>query len=302
MIPNYPLTVPSVEDLEDGAPVSLFNHGYVRLVDRMGDDYEPAASARTSTGKGKVNPESDIRLEKRLAGDQHTSPFESVEVHIEAKLPLFVLREWDRHRTLTINETDISCEFYEVVTHDNDTRKFRSQNEMSGRYVTLPNDYYFPPAWRVVKQSKMNAQGGAEPFEEADQEAVLEALQEATAGARQVYDELIDKGVERGVARIILPLNQYTVVRIKADMLYWAKFLRLRLDVAAQYEIRMYARAVSRIMREVYPDLYPVLANAVIHATSLSREESDQLLATLTDDQKLLIPNIAKKLSSWSAD
>lgn len=302
MIENLKLEIPEAHllDKPNCYPIKVFEYGYVKLVDSMGDSYEPAGSARVSTGKGKLGPEKDKKLINRLASDSHTSTFESIELHFEVKLPIFVLREWDRHRTIRINETEISCEIESISTHDNDARCFRSQNEMSGRYVELPNEYYIPSKERIARQSKANAQGEAGAFDDWHQTYFQNKIAESIEASRRVYENLIEEGVERGLARVVLPFSQYTVVRLKADMLYWSKFLRLRLDGAAQNEIRQYSIALAHLINALYPELYPILEENMIHQGVLPRTEADlvaEYIRTTTTDPKLL--KAADKLEMW---
>lgn len=284
---------------------------YFSILDVMGDQQTIAENARVSTGKGRTTLENDLKLSNRLIADQHTSPWESVEVLVELAAPLFVLREWDRHRTLS----ELEGAVVEIVSHDNVSRQFRSQNEMSARYVQMPEGNYFPELPRFVKQSKTNAQGGTSEAIDVDKATLLlSRMYEVVRNCNDLYKELLSLGIERGVARVILPVSQYSVVRFKANLLNWAKFLRLRLDKNAQWEIRAYASVMHQQLYAVFPDLMVQLDDHLIKAVHLTRTEADTMIELLqlleasenrdenaiTQEQVLQLRAVVARLQNWS--
>ena len=212
----------------------VLNHGYVEYVDHMGDDYMPLEAARMSTG----NPtgwdvEKDKKLRDYLWRNGHATPFEMSVLQVEIQCPIFVAREWMRHRTM-------------------------SYNEFSGRYAVMPDLYYVPDTSRVVKQHQTNKQMSGDQMSQSEVDSVITAIDHANTIARAVYDDLIAKGVAREIARCVLPVSQYTRFRVQANLRNWFNFLNLRMDQAAQYEIRVYAEQVADIISHIWPQTYEV--------------------------------------------
>lgn len=179
-------------------------------------------------GDGYV--EGDYRLLRYLWKNKHHTPFEMGGLVVEVQAPIFVAREWFRHRT-------------------------QSYSELSSRYTELPDLYYIPSIDRLLnaKQSTKNKQGSSAGFTTDEAAQIQEQLRRATAVSRATYELLLDKGVAREVARMILPVNQYTRFRASANLRNWLHFLELRLAQGAQHEIREYAKVLGAIVKELFP-------------------------------------------------
>lgn len=253
--------------------------GYVAIVDKMGDEYTPAEDARMSTGKGRLGEQKDKALQERLLTDAHTSPFEGAIVKLEICTPLFVLRELDRHRTLDkVGEDDP----VEIVSPEEGLRKWFARNEMSGRYIQMPNLYYHPEV--VRGQSKKNKQGGAEAVPQISSEVAEEFKKrgdELTRSARELYDWAVGVGIEKGLARIYNVQNQYTKIRYTASLKNWCDFLYLRLPKDVLWECREVARAVKTIIEAHYPDVIDSWEKLVYKTVRLKENEMRALVQLL---------------------
>lgn len=191
-------------------------------------DFAIAEAARTSIGRGLKTPEEDIQLIRRLYQDKHTSPFEMVEFKFKVVLPIFVARQWVRHRTANINE-------------------------VSGRYSELKERFYFPHVEEIRIQSATNKQVSEGILGSEKAEKFCTRVQQLSDLAYSYYKDAIKEGIPREQARILLPLNLYTEWIWKNDLHNVLNFLRLRLAPDAQTEIRVYAEAMAEILRVVIP-------------------------------------------------
>lgn len=207
--------------------VSLLDHGYIHVCRVEGDDQFLAETARTST-ESTGTAEANARLVTRLIRDEHTSPIEFGGFVFQIKAPLFVARQWMRHRSGVFNE-------------------------FSGRYSEFPDKYYVPELDRVQVQSTFNKQGSAETLPVEAAEAIRSKIIEASVSAYEGYRELLSSGLTRELARIILPVNFYTVFRWRVNLHNLFHFLRLREDPHAQWEIRVYANAIHDIVKQHFP-------------------------------------------------
>jgi len=221
---------------------SVLDQGYVKLIECWGSDQGIVESARMSTGKsfrgwGTDEAPGDEKFLRFLWENKHYSPFEQAGMMIEVQAPIVVFREWHRHRT-------------------------QSYNEMSGRYTVLPNMFYLPDIERLkaARQSAKNKQGSELGFDEHQAKEIQETLERAYKDARKRYEVLIDAGVAREVARLVLPVAQYSRMRASANLRNWLAFLALRMDKAAQWEIRQYANAVADLLNERFPRTYDLFA------------------------------------------
>ena len=189
-----------------------------------------------STCKGMGSTEGDEKLLRYLWAHKHTSPFEMAGAVFEIQAPIFVIREWHRHRVQAIHEGF-------------------SFNEMSGRYTELPNMFYTPSTERLMKgkQSKSNKQSSKEGFSEAEAFRLRQEYHYIYEKCRDMYENLLRMGVSRELARLVLPVSQYSKMRASANLWGWLHFLGLRLDKGAQYEIRVYAEAITDILRQQFP-------------------------------------------------
>ncbi len=212
--------------------VDVLDHGFVRLVDHMGSDLSVSRAARVSyDGAWRAGEDqgSDARLINYLWRNRHTTPFEAVQFTFEIKAPIFVFRQWHRHRTW-------------------------SYNELSARYRELPEEFYLPEAGVLGTQSANNKQGRAIPSDGgAWAHARRKDIKWACETAFVVYRDLLEQGVARELARSVLPVATYSHMFASVDLLNLMKFLTLRCDEHAQYEIRVYADAMRELIRPIVP-------------------------------------------------
>jgi thymidylate synthase (FAD) len=209
--------------------IKVLDKGFVSLIDHMGSDLSVVNAARVSFGKRKeAFEEGDAKLMVYLAEHEHTSPFRHTALTLHVKAPIFVFRQWMKHR--------IGSEF----------------NEISGRYVEFPEDEFFvPEVFR--RQAKVNKQGSEGAIDPANQGQALECYLESCRGAVAHYKELLSFGVCREQARCVLPLALYSEVYWTVSLQAVAHFIRLRADSHAQWEIQQYAAAVRSVVEPVYP-------------------------------------------------
>ena len=209
--------------------IQVLNKGFVRLIDHMGSDLSVVNAARVSFGKVKATfEEGDAKLVDYLAEHEHTSPFRHTALTLHVKAPIFVFRQWMKHR--------IGSEF----------------NEISGRYVEFPEDEFFvPEVFR--RQAKVNKQGSEGAIDEANQTRALETYLGSCRSAVAHYKELLALGVCREQARCVLPLGLYSEVYWTVSLQAVAHFIRLRADAHAQWEIQQYAAAVRAVVEPLFP-------------------------------------------------
>jgi thymidylate synthase (FAD) len=218
---------------------TVLDRGFVKLIDHMGDDLSVVNAARVSFGKRKsVFDASDAKLIDYLAEHDHTSPFRHTALTFHVKAPIFVFRQWMKHR--------IASEF----------------NEISGRYVEFQeNEYFVPETFR--RQAKVNKQGSEGEIGEAEAREAREIFEATCHNALIQYKQLIALGVCREQARCVLPLGLYSEVYWTVSLQSVAHFIRLRTDGHAQWEIQQYAHAVKAMVEELYPNsLRALLASA----------------------------------------
>ncbi len=254
------LTVPAAEALLD-QEIKVLDHGFVRLVDYLGGDARIVQAARVSYGDGTKTVREDAALIDYLLRNRHTSPFEQVIFTFHVKMPIFVARQWIRHRTARLNE-------------------------ISGRYSVMRDEFYVPGPAEVRRQSKTNRQGGDATEVPAElRERVIALL---TAGQERIYDEyeeLLEDDVARELARINLPLSLYTEMYWQIDLNNLFHFLRLRMDWHAQYEIRVYGDAMAQVAQAVCPLAYQAFEEHVLHGRNFARSEIELLRSALDRDK-----------------
>jgi len=212
-------------------PIPVLDHGYIMLVDCMGDDDAIIQAARVSYALGTTKTKDDRGLLRYLLRAQHTSPLEQARIKLEVKLPIFVERQWVRHRMASLNE-------------------------MSARYSILPNEFYFPEPASVQAQSTTNKQGREQALPDAAVTAYLQDLRQTCADAYTAYGRALDSGVARELARCLLPVNVYTAKVWTMDLHNLLHFLSLRMDKHAQWEIRQYANAIAEILKVWVPNVW----------------------------------------------
>ena len=214
----------------------MLDHGYVRYIDHMGTDQRICEAARISYKSPSKGDEQDKKLIAYLWKNKHTSPFEMVKLTLNIKLPIFVMRQYVRHR-------------------------MQNLNEMSARYTELPNEFYIPTKWR--KQDTNNKQGSVSevdwdwPCPEMGDISINDSfsheLKEHCRMSYSFYEQLLRDGVAREMARMVLPINIYTEIYCCWDMKNLTHFIGLRDDSHAQYEIQEYGKAIKTICKELFP-------------------------------------------------
>lgn len=221
---------PAVHVLFDGL-------GYIRLVDYMGADLTVARAARVSYDADwrATGDKTDEGLLNYMQTNKHTSPFEHVVMQFEVQAPIFVFRQWHRHRT-------------------------QSYNEVSARYAELDIGNYVPPAWLLGIQDKKNHQGRivSDPdamteSERLEAEESIGMMEDSITACRRTYSQLLARGVPREIARSVLQVNEYSRMYVTANLHNWFHFVTLRMDEHAQWEIRQYAQVVYEYAQQIAP-------------------------------------------------
>ncbi len=226
--------------------IKVLDKGYVKLISHMGDDMSPLADARISS-QVEADPKRDNGLRSYLWEHQHTSTFQSMICQIEVKLPLFVLNQFHRHRTVNLDGL-------EVESQEEGFRKWFSPNEQSGRYSKFEEEFYIPET--VLAQDTKNKQGSVDTLCEMEQSIFLGSLESKNSKSYALYNDAIEHGVSKEYARLYLEPNLYTKRRITGDFVNWTNLLKLRLDSHAQPESVAYAKAFTEIIRSLWPISY----------------------------------------------
>ncbi|MBJ3762734.1 FAD-dependent thymidylate synthase [Maribius pontilimi] len=232
----------------------VLDHGLVRVIDYMGDDAAITQAARVSYGRGTKSVQNDEGLIRYLMRHWHSTPFEMCEIKLHVKLPVFVARQWIRHRTANVNE-------------------------YSARYSVLDREFYIPAPEHLAAQSSINNQGRGAVLEGDEAARVLETLKSDADRAYDHYESMLSQdgqqGLARELARMNLPANVYTQWYWKVDLHNLFHFLRLRADPHAQYEIRVYADVICEIVKDWVPLAYAAfeeyrLGGAQLSATAVA--------------------------------
>ena len=251
--------VPSLEEILY-KPLAALDHGFVRVIDYMGDDTAIVQSARVSYGKGTKKISNDKGLIKYLMRHWHSTPFEMCEIKLHVKLPIFIARQWIRHRTANVNE-------------------------YSARYSILDKEFYIPSVENLASQSQINKQGRAENLSPEEAEKVIELLKSDAEQTYRNYEVMLNEnsdgetlddgsmGIARELARMNLTLNTYTQWYWKIDLNNLLHFLALRADAHAQYEIRVYADIILDIVKKWVPVTYEAFEDYRVGGTQLSAKE-----------------------------
>lgn len=250
-----------------GKEFPCLDKGFVRLIDVMGDDAAIVQAARVSYGTGTKKINEDVGLIRYLMRHLHTTPFEMVEFKFHVKLPIFVARQWIRHRTANVNE-------------------------YSGRYSEMKDEFYVPAIDQVRAQSATNKQGRAEEaFDPSQAERIRTGMLDTQTRLYGEYQDLLQADLAREIARINLPVSNYTEWYWKVDLHNLFHFLKLRIDPHAQYEIRVYGEAMAQIVKAAVPVAYEAFEDYILHARRFSRRERTALkalLPSLTADPTIL--------------
>ena len=222
--------------MEKGSVVNVLDHGYVRYIDHMGSDERICEAARISYKSPSKGREQDQKLINYLWKNKHTSPFEMVKLTVNIKLPIFVMRQYVRHR-------------------------MQNLNEVSARYTELPNEFYIPTKWR--KQDTKNKQGSVVDdswlthlsyhWFKNEEQGPTKSLKKHCQQCYELYEEMLSQGISREMARMVLPLNIYTEIYACWDMKNLLHFITLRDDSHAQQEIQEYGKVVKAMCKELFP-------------------------------------------------
>ena len=233
-------------------PIKILDHGFVRVVDYLGNDSAIVQAARVSYGAGTKKAREDEGLIRYLMRHRHTTPFEMCEAKFHVKLPMFVARQWIRHRTANVNE-------------------------YSARYSILDREFYIPEREHLAAQSALNAQGREEPLPTDEANRVLGILQTDSAVAYDHYEQMLSQDGQRGLARELarmnLPSNIYTQWYWKTDLHNLLRFISLRADSHAQYEIRAYAEAIGQIVKDWVPMAWRAFEEYDLGGAHLSKSQ-----------------------------
>lgn len=254
--------MPTSEEILKGVPIPLLDHGSLRYIAHMGDDQTPLEAARMSTGNATgVDPAKDAATRDYLWRHAHATPFEMAALQIEVQCPLFVAREWMRHRVPF------------------------SYNEYSQRYSEALELYYVPSDDRVAHagQSSTNKQGSGETLGAEVVANFREHVAQEQQAQRQAYRSYLDDGVARELARINMPVSNYTRFRVQSNLRGWLNFISLRIRDNAQYEIRVYAQAIADLIKLLWPETWAVYEEHTLEGTTLSRTERQLLLRLLSE-------------------
>jgi len=250
------VTAPNLEKILYEA-IPILDHGFIRVVDYMGNDTSIVQAARVSYGKGTKKVSTDAGLIKYLMRHWHSTPFEMCEIKYHVKLPIFIARQWIRHRTANVNE-------------------------YSARYSILDKEFYLPKTENLAAQSQSNRQGRGDVLQGEQAKKVLELLKNDAEQTYNNYEMMLNErydgsvinekeiGLARELARMNLTLNTYTQWYWKTDLLNLMNFLRLRADHHAQYEIRTYADAMLDTLKKWVPITYEAFMDYRVGGTEVS--------------------------------
>ncbi len=228
--------------------IKVLDHGYLRFVESWGSDERIIEAARMSTdggfrGWGTPDAPGDEKLLRYLWKNKHATPFEMAGMTVEIQAPIFVFREWHRHRT-------------------------QSYNEMSARYIPLPDVNYVPTAERIlINAGKSTKQAGtikdADVLTPSRAEAFRGLLRVQYDAQQKAYESSLEAGVPKELARCVLPVGRYSRMRASANLRNWLAFLTLRMHPHAQWEIRQYANAVGSLIEEEFPRTWALFAEGL---------------------------------------
>lgn len=275
--------------------IKVLDHGYVRYQGHFGSEEDIIRAARMSTGKGflgwggwlectkcglvecdiikeNVCPanqhdwqkkQGDEKLLEYLYSHKHMTPFEMCELRFEVKAPIMVFREWATHRTQAHYDGE------QIMTF----------NEMSARYIQMPNEHYVP---EIRMQDTKNKQGSILASEIPGlkgTDLMMQVIREEQNVLYENYNDMVSVGVAKEVARINTPVSRYSKMWVKANLRNWLQFLDLRLRKNAQLEIRLYAQAIAEMLKFIYPRTYALFEEHTLHAVTLSRSEVNSILS-----------------------
>jgi thymidylate synthase (FAD) len=253
-------------------PLPVLDHGFVRVIDYMGTDSAIVQAARVSYGRGTKKVNEDAGLINYLMRHRHTTPFEMCEIKFHIKLPIFIARQWIRHRTANVNE-------------------------YSGRYSIMDKEFYIPAPEQLAAQSSSNRQGRGQLLEGEEAQRVLQLLKDDAQQCYAHYEEMLNEdvagnvlddykqGLARELARMNLTLNFYTQWYWKVDLHNLLHFLSLRADAHAQYEIRAYADVMLDVLKSWVPITYQAFMDYRMGGASLSSKGLATIKRMLTGEK-----------------
>ena len=266
--------------------IPILDHGFIRVVDYMGNDTSIVQAARVSYGKGTKKVNTDAGLIKYLMRHWHSTPFEMCEIKYHVKLPIFIARQWIRHRTANVNE-------------------------YSARYSILDKEFYLPSAENLAAQSKSNRQGRGDVIEGDQAKQVLDLLKKDAEQTYKNYEEMLNErydgtvidekkaGLARELARMNLTLNTFTQWYWKTDLLNLMNFLRLRADDHAQYEIRAYADVMLDTLKKWVPITYEAFMDYRVGGTEVSAK-GKSIIQKLIKGEKVSIEDSGLSKREWN--
>jgi thymidylate synthase (FAD) len=252
-------TIPAAEEILGGY-FPVLDHGFVSLVDYMGSDEDVERAARVSYGYGTRKVSQTRGLVRYLRRHRHTTPSEMVEFKLHCAMPMFVARQWIRHRTASVNE-------------------------LSARYSLMPLLFYTPRAQEFALQSRSNKQGREEGAPSEVYRKAVERWERLRSEAGGTYRWLLEEDVAREIARIDLPVSTYTQWYWKIDLHNLLHFLSLRVDPRAQWEIQQFARIIAGMVKRVAPLSYEAWVDYDLESRTLTRAERDVLSRLVTADE-----------------
>ncbi len=279
------VTAPELEKILYEA-IPILDHGFIRVVDYMGDDTSIVQAARVSYGKGTKKVSTDSGLIKYLMRHWHSTPFEMCEIKYHVKLPIFIARQWIRHRTANVNE-------------------------YSARYSILDKEFYLPELENLAAQSQSNRQGRGDVLKGEQAKKVLNLLKNDAEQTYNNYETMLNErydgsvinnkevGLARELARMNLTLNTYTQWYWKTDLLNLMNFLRLRADHHAQYEIRAYAEAMLKTLKKWVPITYEAFIDYRVGGTEVS-SKGKIILQKLIQGENINIDESGLSKREWN--
>ena len=266
--------------------IPVLDHGFIRVVDYMGNDTSIVQAARVSYGKGTKKVNTDAGLIKYLMRHWHSTPFEMCEIKYHVKLPIFIARQWIRHRTANVNE-------------------------YSARYSILDKEFYLPQQEHLAAQSQINRQGRGDTLKGEQAKQVLDLLKKDAEQTYNNYEKMLNErydgrivdenkvGLARELARMNLTLNTYTQWYWKTDLLNLMNFLRLRADDHAQYEIRAYADAMLDTLKKWVPTTYEAFMDYRVGGTEVSAK-GKSIIQKLIKGEKVSIEDSGLSKREWN--
>ena len=266
-------------------PLKVLDRGFIRVVDYMGNDASVVQAARVSYGKGTKKKSEDNNLIRYLLRHKHTTPFEMCEIKLHIKLPIFIARQWIRHRTASVNE-------------------------YSARYSILEDEFYFPKIENLSTQSTTNKQGGGNKIEENHAKVILKKLKEDSLRCYDSYKWMLNeendksyeknrKGLSRELARINLTLNTYTQWYWKIDLHNFMHFVNLRAEDHSQFEIREYGKTLIKILKSWAPLTYDAFMSYKFSSSEISREGLD-VIKKMIAGKKVSIKDTSLSKREWN--